>query len=138
MVASADLGRPLQPNISIPPTATQITISGDGVVSVLEPPNTNPTNIGNIQTVTFINPQGLIQMGQNLYAQSSSSGTAQAGTPGQGSLGLIQQGYLEASNVDATTELVNLINTQRTYELNSQVVQASDQILQLLTNLRRF
>jgi flagellar basal-body rod protein FlgG len=138
VVASADLGRPLTPNISIPPTATQITISGDGVVSVLEPPNTSPTTIGNIQTVTFINAQGLIQMGQNLFAQSSSSGTPQSGAPGQESRGLIQQGYLEASNVDATTELVNLINTQRTYELNSQVVQASDQILQLLTNLRRF
>jgi flagellar basal-body rod protein FlgG len=138
VLASADLGRPLQPNLSIPPGATQITISGDGVVSVLEPPNTNPTNIGNIQTVTFINPQGLIQLGQNLYQQSSSSGTPQVGTPGQEARGLLQQGYLEASNVDATTELVNLINTQRTYELNSQVVQASDQILQLLTNLRRF
>jgi flagellar basal-body rod protein FlgG len=138
VLASADLGRPLQPPITIPPGATQITISGDGVVSVLEPPNTNPTNIGNIQTVTFINPQGLIQLGQNLYELSNSSGTPQSGTPGQEARGLLQQGYLEASNVDATSELVNLINTQRTYELNSQVVQASDQILQLLTNLRRF
>jgi flagellar basal-body rod protein FlgG len=138
VLASADLGRPLQPSISIPPGATQITISGDGVVSVLEPPNVNPTNIGNIQTVTFINPQGLIQMGQNLLGQSQGSGSPLVGTPGQENRGLLQQGYLEASNVDATTELVNLINTQRTYELNSQVVQASDQILQLLTNLRRF
>jgi flagellar basal-body rod protein FlgG len=138
VMASADLGRPLQPNISIPPGATQITISGDGVVSVLEPPNTNPTNIGQIQTVTFLNPQGLIQMGQNLYSQSDATGSPQVGAPGQEARGLLQQGYLEASNVDATTELVNLINTQRTYELNSQVVQASDQILQLLTNLRRF
>ena len=77
-------------------------------------------------------------MGQNLFQQSSSSGTPQVRHSGQESRGLLQQGYLEASNVDATTELVNLINTQRTYELNSQVVQASDQILQLLTNLRRF
>jgi flagellar basal-body rod protein FlgG len=138
VLASADLGRPLIPNISIPPGASQITISGDGVVSVLEPPNTTPTQIGNIQTVTFINPQGLIQLGQNLYQQSNGSGTALVGAPGQENHGLLQQGYLEASNVDATTELVNLINTQRTYELNSQVVQASDQILQLLTNLRRF
>jgi flagellar basal-body rod protein FlgG len=138
VLASADLGRPLQPPITIPPGATQITISGDGVVSVLEPPNTNPTQIGNIQTAAFINPQGLVQLGQNLYQQSDASGSAQPGTPGQEARGLLQQGYLEASNVDATTELVNLINTQRTYELNSQVVQASDQILQLLTNLRRF
>jgi len=138
VVASADLGRPLQPAISIPPGATQITISGDGVVSVLEPPNTNPTNIGQIQTVTFVNPQGLIQLGQNLYQQSDATGSPQVGAPGQEARGLLQQGYLEASNVDATTELVSLINTQRTYELNSQVVQASDQILQLLTSLRRF
>ena len=138
VLAAADLGRPLQPPISIPPGATQITISGDGVVSVLEPPNTNPNNIGNIQTASFINPQGLVQIGQNLYQASDASGSPQQGTPGQEARGLLQQGYLEASNVDATTELVNLINTQRTYELNSQVVQASDQILQLLTNLRRF
>jgi flagellar basal-body rod protein FlgG len=138
VLASADLGRPLQPAISIPPGATQITISGDGVVSVLEPPNTNPTNIGQIQTATFVNPQGLIQMGQNLYQQSDATGSPQTGAPGQEARGLLQQGYLEASNVDPTTELVGLINTQRTYELNSQVVQASDQILQLLTNLRRF
>src|SRR5580704_500059 len=138
VLASADLGRPLQPAISIPPGATQITISGDGVVSVLEPPNTTPTNIGQIQTATFVNPQGLIQMGQNLYQQSDATGSPQVGAPGQEARGLLQQGYLEASNVDATTELVSLINTQRTYELNSQVVQASDQILQLLTNLRRF
>jgi flagellar basal-body rod protein FlgG len=138
VLASADLGRPLQPALSIPPGATQITISGDGVVSVLEPPNTNPTSIGNIQTATFINPQGLIQLGQNLFQQSDASGSPQAGAPGQEARGLLQQGYLEASNVDANNERVGLINTQRTYELNSQVVQASDQILQLLTNLRRF
>jgi len=105
---------------------------------VLEPPNTTPTNIGQIQTAAFINPQGLVQLGQNLFQQSDATGSPQVGAPGQEARGLLQQGYLEASNVDATTELVGLINTQRTYELNSQVVQASDQILQLLTNLRRF
>jgi flagellar basal-body rod protein FlgG len=138
VMATADIGRTLQPSITIPPGATQITISGDGVVSVLEPPNTTPTTVGQIQTAKFINPQGLVQLGQNLYQVSEGSGSALVGNPGLEGRGLVQQGYLESSNVDPTTELVNLIKTQRNYELNSQVVQASDQILQLLTNLRRF
>jgi flagellar basal-body rod protein FlgG len=138
VLASADLGRFLQPPITIPPGATQISITSDGVVSVLEPPNQIPTQIGNIQTAKFINPQGLIQLGQNLYQQSEASGNPLQGAPGLDGRGLLQQGVLEASNVEPVTELVELIKTQRSFELSSQVVQASDQVLQLLTNLRRF
>jgi flagellar basal-body rod protein FlgG len=138
VMTSADVGYVLQPNLSIPPQATQITITGDGVVSVLEPPNTNPSTVGNIQTVTFINPQGLVQLGQNLYQQSAGSGSPLIGAPGLEGRGLLKQGYLEASNVEPVTELVNLITTQRNFELNSQVVQAADQILSLMANLRRF
>jgi flagellar basal-body rod protein FlgG len=138
VLSSADIGRMLLPNITIPPGATQITITGDGVVSVLEPPNQIPTQVGNIQTVKFINPQGLIQLGQNLYENGQGSGPPQIGNPGLEGRGLLKQGFLESSNVEPTTELVDLIKTQRNFELSSQVVQAGDQILQLLTNLRRF
>ncbi len=138
VMASSDIGRALLPSLTIPPSATQITISGDGQVSVLEPPNTNPTPIGNIQLAKFINPQGLIKLGQNLYQQCDGSGAAQVQNPGLNGNGLLKQGYLETSNVDPTTELVSLIKTQRNFELNSQVLQVGDQILQLLSNLRRF
>jgi flagellar basal-body rod protein FlgG len=138
VLASSDIGRFLEPQITIPPGATQITISGDGVVSVLEPPNPTPTEIGNIQTVKFINPQGLIQLGQNLYQQSEGSGQPQVGTPGLEGRGLIKQGFLESSNVEPVNELVDLIKTQRNFELNSQVVQVADQTMQLIANLRRF
>jgi flagellar basal-body rod protein FlgG len=138
VLASSDIGRLLEPALQIPPGATQITITGDGVVSVLEPPNQNATQIGNIQTVKFINPQGLIQLGQNLYQQSDGSGSPQVGAPGLEGRGLLKQGFLESSNVEPVNELVDLIKTQRAFELNSQVVQASDQTLQLIANLRRF
>ncbi len=138
VIASADIGRILQPTLTIPPNATQITITGDGVVSVLEPPNQVPTQVGQIQTAKFINPQGLIQLGNNLYQESQGSGNAQIANPGLEGHGLLQQGYLESSNVEPVNELVDLIKTQRNFELNSQVIQASDQILQLLSNLRRF
>jgi flagellar basal-body rod protein FlgG len=108
------------------------------VVSVVEPPATTSTNIGNIQLARFVNPQGLIAVGQTLYQLSDASGAPQIGAPGVEGRGLLQQGYLESSNTDPVNSLVDLIKTQRAFELNSQVVQASDQVLQLLANLRRF
>jgi flagellar basal-body rod protein FlgG len=112
VLASPDIGRFLQPSLTIPPGATNISISSDGVVSVIEPPATTSTNIGQIQTARFVNPQGLIAVGQTLYQLSDASGAAQIGAPGVEGRGLLQ--------------------------LNSQVVSASDQVLQLLANLRRF
>jgi flagellar basal-body rod protein FlgG len=138
VLASPDIGRFLQPSLTIPPGATNISISSDGVVSVIEPPATTSTNIGQIQTARFINPQGLIAVGQTLYQLSDASGAPQIGNPGVEGRGLLQQGYLESSNTDPVNSLVDLIKTQRAFELNSQVVQASDQVLQLLANLRRF
>jgi flagellar basal-body rod protein FlgG len=87
--------------------------------------------------VTFINPEGLLKRGENLYAETNSSGTAQTGTPGQNGMGVIRQNMLEASNVEPVSELIDLITTQRAFELNSQVVQAGDQIMQLVANIRR-
>ncbi len=138
VMAGADIGRLLEPNITVPPGTTDISISGDGVVSVLEPPNQTPTQLGQIQTVKFLNPQGMIQLGENLYGATDASGSPQVGTPGLEGRGQIRQGFLEASNVEPVRELIDLIKTQRNFELNSQVVQASDQLLQLVANLRRF
>src|SRR3990172_129684 len=138
VMGSADIGRLLEPNITIPPGTTEISIPGDGNISVVEPPNPTPTLLGQIQTVKFINPQGLIQLGENLFGISDASGSPLVGVPGQEGRGSIKQGFLEASNVEPVRELVDLIKTQRNFELNSQIVQASDQLLQLVANLRRF
>lgn len=137
VIASANVGRPLTNPITIPPDATQIGISADGIVSVITPSSSNSTQVGQIQLARFQNPEGLLQLGDNLYQQSNASGNAIQGTPGQLGLGTLSQTYIEGSNTEPTTELVNLIKTQRNVELNSQVIQASDQLLQVITNLRR-
>ena len=138
VLASADQGRPLEPAITIPQDTLQVSISSDGIVSVLQPGQTQLNQIGQISLARFINPQGLLQMGQNLYSQTVGSGNPQISTPGQDGLGTIRQQFLETSNVEPVTELVNMISTQRTFELNAQAIQVADQAWQLVNNLRRF
>ena len=138
VLGSANQGRPLEPAITIPQGTTNISISSDGSVSILQQGQTQLTQIGQLQLAQFINNQGLLQLGDNLYAQTVGSGTPQVNTPGQNGVGTIQQQFLEASNVEPVTELVNMIATQRTFELNSQAVQVADQAWQLVNNLRRF
>lgn len=138
VLGSATTGRFLEPAITIPQDAVQISISADGIVSVLQAGQTQLNQIGNIQLVRFINPQGLLALGENLYQQTSGSGNPIISNPGQDGLGTIRQNFLEASNVEPVTELVNLISTQRTFELNSQVIQVADQAWQLVNNLRRY
>ena len=138
VMASADTGYLLEPNISIPQDAINISISGDGVVSYQQQGSPQIQIAGNIQLARFINNQGLLRQGDNLYEETSASGNAQVGDPGTEGRGLIRQGYLEQSNVEPVRELVELIKTQRNFELNSQVVQAADQALQTVANLRRF
>lgn len=138
VIASQDRGRPLEPSISIPIDTTDISISEEGFVYVSQPGQQNLNQIGQIQLARFINPQGLVQLGENMYVNSDASGTALVSTPGQDGLGTLRQRFLEASNVEPVRELVDLIATQRNFELNSQVVQAADQTLQLVANLRRF
>lgn len=138
VVASADMGRRLDPPITIPNDTIEMSISPEGIVSVLQPGSPNLTQVGQIQLVRFINPEGLMQKGDTLYAQSDASGTPIQANPGQQGLGTIRQGYLEMSNSEPVEELVELIKTQRNVELNSQVVQAADQLLQLVANLRRY
>ena len=138
MLQSADRGRLLQPPIQIPLDTVEVTISSDGNVSVLQAGQTTQNLIGNITTAYFINPQGLLQQGENLYSATNASGFPLIGQPGLEGRGLLRQGFLESSNVEPVEELVDLIKTQRNFELNSQVVQAADQTLQLTANLRRF
>lgn len=138
VIASADRGRLLDPPINIPADATNINISGDGVVTYLSPASSTPQTAGSMQIAKFINNEGLLQYGDSFYLPTAASANATPGAPGTLGLGTIRQNYLEASNTEPVRELVDLIKTQRNVELNSQVVQATDQLLQLVSNLRRF
>ncbi len=132
MVTSS--GYLLQPAITIPNNAQSITIGADGVVSVLEPGNSAPTQVGTVQLADFVNPSGLQAMGQNLFMETASSGAPQLGNPGIGGLGGIAQGSLETSNVNVVEEMVSMIETQRAYEINSKAISAADQMLQYINN----
>lgn len=137
VLGSASLGRIVQPPISIQQDATSVTINADGTVVFTTAQNTTAQQAGQIQLFNFINPEGLIKRGENLYVPSDASGAAQSGVAGQNGLGSLRSNMLEASNVEPVTELIDLITTQRSFELNAQAIQAGDQILQLISNLRR-
>ena len=128
-------GYPVQPGITIPATATSVTIGTDGTVSVALPGQAAPQTVGQLQIASFVNPAGLDPKGQNLFGETASSGTPQSGAPGTGQLGPVQQGFVETSNVNVVEELVAMIQTQRAYELNSKAIQTSDQMLQKLGQL---
>lgn len=130
-------GYKVVPAISIPPNVTDISISQDGRIDVIKAGSNAKTPVGNLKLYNFINPQGLQIQGGSIYTATDSSGVAQQNTPGQGGTGQLQQGFLEASNVDPVKELVTLIKTQRAFELNSQSIQTADQALQTIGNLRR-
>jgi len=122
----------VQPGISIPDGAQSITIGLDGIVSVKLPGTTTPTQVGTIEIADFINPVGLQPMGENLYVETAASGPATSGTPGLSGLGTIVQGALEGSNVNVVAELVNMIETQRAYEMNSKAISTNDQMMQYI------
>lgn len=128
-------GLPVQPAITIPANALSVTIGQDGTVTVNTAGTAAPTTVGTIQLATFINPAGLSSQGQNLYLETAASGTPQTNTPGTNGTGMIQQGYTETSNVNVAEELVNMIQAQRAYELNSKAITTSDQMLQRLTQI---
>lgn len=132
MVTSA--GYTLQPDITIPDNATSVTIGRDGTVSVTVPNNPAPAQVGTIQLADFINPSGLQPVGENLYKETGASGAPQVGTAGQNSLGSMIQGSLESSNVNVVEELVNMIETQRAYEMNSKAISTADNMLQFVNN----
>jgi len=122
-------GYQLQPAITIPANTTSITIGSDGAVSALVAGNTAPTAIGNITVAQFINPTGLEAVGDNLFRETASSGAPQVDTPGQNGSGTLVQGSLETSNVNVVEELVNMIETQRAYEMNSKAISKTDDML---------
>ena len=128
------LGYALQPSINIPDNAVSVSISSDGVVSAMTQGSALPTQLGNIQTADFINSTGLQPIGNNLFLESASSGAPQTGTPGLTGLGTLIQGSLESSNVNTVEELVNMIETQRAYEMNSKAISTADQMMQFATN----
>ncbi len=126
-------GKVVQPSITIPADAQSITISRDGIVEVRVPGQAAPQQIGQFQIADFINPAGLQAVGGNLFLETASSGTPQQGQPGNTGLGQLEQNTLEGSNVDVVEEMVNMITTQRTYEMNSKVIATADQMLQFIT-----
>ncbi len=130
-------GYPLAAGISIPtsPAPASVTIGADGVVSITTAGNPTPQAQGTLMLSQFVNPAGLQPVGENLYRESAASGPPQQGTPGTNGLGTLQQGYLEASNVNVVQELVTMIQTQRAYEMNSKAIQTSDQMLAKLAQL---
>ncbi len=128
-------GFPLQPAITIPANAQSLSIGRDGVVSITTADSTASTQIGQIQLATFINPTGLQSKGENLYVETTASGNPNTNTPGSNGAGLLQQNYLETSNVNVVEELVSMIQTQRAYEINSKAITTSDQMLQKLSQM---
>jgi flagellar basal-body rod protein FlgG len=128
-------GYVVQPAITIPANTLSITVGRDGTVSVTSPGSSAATQIGTLQLSTFINPTGLESKGENLYVETGSSGTASSNTPGTNGSGVLSQGYIETSNVNVVEELVNMIQTQRAYEINSKAITTSDQMLQRLSQL---
>ncbi len=125
-------GFALSPAISVPPTATAVTIGQDGTVTAKIAGQTNTQTIGTIQLVNFVNPAGLLSIGGNLYSETTASGTPSPNNPGTNGLGTLNQGYVESSNVNVVEELVSMIQTQRSYEINSKAITTSDQMLQRL------
>ncbi len=128
-------GFQVQPAITIPANALSITIGRDGVVSVTQQGQAAPVQVGQLNLTTFMNDTGLESIGENLYIETQSSGAPNESTPGLNGAGLLYQGYVETSNVNVAEELVNMIQVQRAYEINSKAVSTTDQMLQKLTQL---
>lgn len=137
VTGSASDGRLLEPPIVIPPDAQAVTITPEGIVSVQQQGSNQMTQVGQIQMASFINPQGLLKLGENLYRETDASGAPTISNPGQNGIGLLQQNMLESSNVEPVTELIDMITTQRAFELNSQAIRTGDQLLQNIANLSR-
>lgn len=130
-------GFALEPAITIPQNALNVSIGTDGTVTYILPGQTEAQQAGQITLAKFINPAGLQSIGNNMFRATSASGNAITGTPGVDGMGTVRQGFVESSNVKVVEELVNLIIAQRAYEVNSKAIQTSDEMLQTANNLRR-
>lgn len=130
-------GNLLNPSIHVPADATEVVFEASGRVLAKVPTEKNPVEIGQLDLINFTNPAGLNPIGGNLYLASDKSGEPVLGKPGENGFGTVAQGFLESSNVKLVEEMINLIIAQRAYEVNSKVVQASDEMLGMSNNLRR-
>jgi flagellar basal-body rod protein FlgG len=130
-------GYQVQPAISIPQDATNVTISASGQVQVTQPGNATPSVVGQLELASFANEAGLSAQGGNLLLQTGASGAPVTGTPGNQGFGTLQQGYTEASNVDPVTEITSLIVAQRAYEMNSKVISTADSMLQVANQVKQ-
>jgi flagellar basal-body rod protein FlgG len=138
IVLTNDQGRRLDPNITIPNQAIPpIRVTSDGHVQVTLPGSTQASDVGQIQLVTFVNPAGLKQVGENLFVETEASGSPQEGEPAADNRGKIVQNQLEGSNVDPTSELIEMIRTQRAFEMNSNTIRAADETLRAVAQLRQ-
>lgn len=130
-------GYTIEPQITIPQDALAVNISADGIVSVTQPGNPTPTQVGNLELARFMNPSGLQPLGRNLYSPTAASGDAATATPGSEGMGTLAQGFLEMSNVSVVEEMVNMIAAQRAYEINSKSIQTTDEMLQTANSMKR-
>ncbi len=128
-------GYVVQPPITVPANALSLTVASDGTVSVTLPGSVATTQLGSLQLSTFVNSTGLESMGENMYTETSSSGSPQTSAPGISGAGVLMQGYVETSNVNVVEEMVNMIQTQRSYEINSKSITTSDQMLEKLSQM---
>jgi len=128
-------GHPIEPGIFLPPNALSVTIGEDGIVSVTTPGSSDNQEVGQLTLATFMNPAGLQAMGGNLYMETAASGPRNELMPGTENAGRLMQGYVESSNVNVVEEMVNMIQTQRAYEVNSRAISTSDEMLARLTQL---
>ena len=129
-------GYPVQPGIVIPDNATHLAISDDGIVSAMLPGQTAPTQLGQLQIATFVNKAGLASLGDNIFTETAASGAAQVQVPNAEGTGKLMQGYLEEANVNAVTEIADLIAAQRAYEMNARVISGADEMMQSTTQMR--
>jgi len=127
-------GFPIEPAITIPPDATSITISSTGLISVTQPGQANATEVGQLQLANFANPGGLLSTGRSLYTPTAASGQAVIANPGDEGTGAVSQGFLESSNVEVVNEMIDLISSQRAYEVNQKVITAADEMLRKTTD----
>jgi len=137
LVLGTQDGPRLDPNINVPEGADRISIMADGRITAFLDGDTAETELGQLELVSFVNPAGLVSIGGNIYVESPASGAPIPGNPGEGVVGTIMQSFLESSNVGPVNELVSLIKSQRAFELNSQTIQAADETLSVVSNLRR-
>lgn len=137
VLGSGHTGRAIDPEINIPEDATAVQIHESGEVFVVQPPESNLTSVGRIGLATFPNPEGLLRLGENLFAETDASGAPIEGEPGDAGFGVLKQNALEMSNVEPVNELIDMITSQRAFELNSKVTQTGDEILQTVISIKR-